>query len=137
MKNFPDPERRMINAFAQVSNGLVYISETDAEVVPFVDGEADAVTKEAVLKAAGLPDDTRVEEVDFDQFFTRLSAVKDWYGDEEKKRAGQYARLSEVLQGYLRELKVFRLGRVQIEIYIAGLDETNHLAGVRTRAVET
>jgi hypothetical protein len=137
MKNFPDPERRMINAFAQVSNGLVYISETDAEVVPFVDGEADAVTKEAVLKAAGLPDDMRVEEVDFDQFFTRLSAVKDWYGDEEKKRAGQYARLSEVLQGYLRELKVFRLGRVQIEIYIAGLDETNHLAGVRTRAVET
>jgi hypothetical protein len=137
MKNFPDPERRMINAFAQVSNGLVYISETDAEVVPFVDGEADAVTKEAVLKAAGLPDDMRVEEVDFDQFFTRLSAVKDWYGDEEKKRAGQYARLSEVLQGYLRELKVFRLGSVQIEIYIAGLDETNHLAGVRTRAVET
>jgi hypothetical protein len=137
MKNFPDPERRMINAIAQVSNGLVYISETDAEVVPFVDGEADAVTKEAVLKAAGLPDDMRVEEVDFDQFFTRLSAVKDWYGDEEKKRAGQYARLSEVLQGYLRELKVFRLGRVQIEIYIAGLDETNHLAGIRTRAVET
>jgi hypothetical protein len=137
MKNFPDPERRMIDAFAQVSNGLVYISETDAEVLPFIDGEADAVTKEAVLKAAGLPDDTRVEEVDFDQFFARLSAVKDWYGDEEKKRAGQFARLGEVLQGYLRELKVFRLGRVQIEIYIAGLDETNHLAGIRTRAVET
>ncbi|HEX2641078.1 MAG TPA: nuclease A inhibitor family protein, partial [Pyrinomonadaceae bacterium] len=113
MKNFPDPERRMIDAFAQVSNGLVYISETDAEVLPFIDGEADAVTKEAVLKAAGLPDDTRVEEVDFDQFFARLSAVKDWYGDEEKKRAGQFARLGEVLQGYLRELKVFRLGRVQ------------------------
>jgi len=137
MKNFPDPERRMIDAFAQVSNGLVYISETDAEVLPFIDGEADAVTKETVLKAAGLPDDTRVEEVDFDQFFARLSAVKDWYGDEEKKRAGQFARLGEVLQGYLRELKVFRLGRVQIEIYIAGLDETNHLAGIRTRAVET
>src|SRR5690349_13613606 len=137
MKNFPDPERRMIDAFAQVSNGLVYISETDAEVVPFIDGEADVVTKEAILKAAGLPDNTSVEEVDFDQFFARLSTVKDWYGDEEKKRAGQYARLSEVLQGYLRELKVFRLGRVQIEIYIAGLDETDHLAGIRTRAVET
>lgn len=137
MKNFPDPERRMIDAFAQVSNGLVYISETDAEVVPFIDGEADAVTKEAILKAAGLPDNTSVEEVDFDQFFARLSAVKNWHGDEETKRAGQYARLSEVLQGYLRELKVFRLGRVQIEIYIAGLDETDHLAGIRTRAVET
>ena len=127
----------MIDTFAQVSNGLVYISETDAEVVPFIDGEADAVTKELVLKAAGLPDDTHVEEVDFDQFFARLSAVKDWYGDEETKRAGQYARLSDVLQGYLRDLKVFRFGRVQIEIYIAGLDESDHLAGIRTWAVET
>lgn len=127
----------MIDAFAQVSNGLLYGSEIDAEVVPFVDGIADAVTREAVLQLAGKSLDTHVDEVDFDQFFAKRSAIQDWYGEDEKKRAGQFAQLSEVLQGYLRELKVFRLGRIQIEIYIAGLDETNHLAGVRTRAVET
>jgi hypothetical protein len=137
MNKFPDPERRMIDAFAQVSNGLLYGSEIDAEVVPFVDGIADAVTREAVLQLAGKSLDTHVDEVDFDQFFAKRSAIQDWYGEDEKKRAGQFAQLSEVLQGYLRELKVFRLGRIQIEIYIAGLDETNHLAGVRTRAVET
>lgn len=127
----------MIDAFAQVSNGLLYGSEIDAEVVPFVDGIADAVTREAVLQLAGKSLDTHVDEVDFDQFFAKRSANQDWYGEDEKKRAGQFAQLNEVLQGYLRELKVFRLGRIQIEIYIAGLDETNHLAGVRTRAVET
>lgn len=127
----------MIDAFAQVSNGLLYGSEIDAEVVPFVDGIADAVTREAVLQLAGKSLDTHVDEVDFDQFFAKRSAIQDWYGEDEKKRAGQFAQLNEVLQGYLRELKVFRLGRIQIEIYIAGLDETNHLAGVRTRAVET
>ena len=127
----------MIDAFSQASKGLMYISESDAEVTPFVDGSADSVTKEAVLQAAGKPPGTRVEEVDFDEFFARLSETKDWYGDEEKKRAGRFARLSEVLQGYLRELKVFRLGRVQVDIYIVGLDETGHLAGVKTQAVET
>jgi len=137
MKKNPEPERRMIDTFAQVSNGLLYGSEIDAEVVPFVDGIADAVTKEEVLNLAGKSPDTHVDEVDFDQFFAKRSAIQDWYGDEEKKRAERFARLSEVLQGYLRELKVFRLGRVQLEIYIAGLDETNHLAGVTTRAVET
>ena len=137
MKKDPGPEQRMIDAFSQASKGLIYISESDAEVTPFFDGKVDAVTKEAVLNAAGKPPDTRIEEVDFDQFFARLSEIKEWYEDEEKERAGRFARLSEVLQGYLRELKVFRLGRVQIDIYVVGLDETDHLAGVKTQAVET
>lgn len=131
------PSRGLIEQIRRAAEGLYYISETDAVVLPFAGTNAKAVTKEELLKqisaAPGLP----VEEKSFTEFFTRLTEMQDWYGDEEKEIAGKFARLKEVLENNIRDLKVFRIGKIELDIYVVGLDAEDIFLGIKTKAVET
>jgi Nuclease A inhibitor-like protein len=121
----------------KIAKGLYYISETDAEFSPFVGEEARDVTKDILLKQTGNRPDAPVEERDFDDFFKRLTNIQDWFGDEEKATAAKFGKLKELLERNLKDLKVFKVGRIQIDIYVVGLDKKGNLAGIKTKAVET
>jgi len=123
----------MMDALEEACRGLTFISETDAELLPF----HHAFGRGANLKLAGQTARAPVEEPDFEEFFARLTIEKDWFGDEEKQRAERFARLRGVLREHLRDLRILRSGRIHIDILIAGIDQSGHLAGVRTWAVET
>jgi len=132
-----EPVDQLAKQIRQISEGLYYISETDAEIFPFTGTKTDAVTKENLLSQTGNKPDAPVEERDFTDFFTRLTKIQDWFGDEEKQTAAKYARLKELLERNLKELKVFKVGRIEIDIYVVGLDAQGNLAGIKTKAVET
>lgn len=117
--------------------GLFYISETDAEILPFIGSRAEAVTKEEILSQTKNSSDTPVEERSFDELFARLTKIEDWFGDEEKQTAQKFVDLRELLKNNLRELKVFKIGKIELDVYIVGLDSENNLAGIKTKAVET
>lgn len=117
--------------------GLIYISETDADVTPFYGSATDVVTREVILQQAVLPGDPPIEETTFEAFFGRLTEIRDWYGEPEKARAKKYSELQKLLGENLKEIKVFRVGRIQIDIFAVGIDQNGCLAGVRTQAVET
>ncbi len=119
------------------TKGLLYNSETEAEVLPFVGKSAKAVTKEEILNQTKNSIDSPIEEKDFAAFFSRLTEIQDWFGDEEKETSGKFAQLQKVLENNLRDLKVFKVGEIQIKIYVVGLDENNVLLGIKTEAVET
>ncbi|MEO6655827.1 MAG: nuclease A inhibitor family protein [Pyrinomonadaceae bacterium] len=61
--------------------GLVYISESDAPVLSFSGRITTEGTGKIILQQAGWKTDAPVEEVAFEQFFGRLTAVKDWFGE--------------------------------------------------------
>jgi hypothetical protein len=121
----------------KASEGLYYISETDAEIFPFVGSKTDAVTRENLLQQLKVKPDTPIEERKFSDFFSRLAKIQDWFGEEEKQAAAKFAELKELLESHLKDLKVFKVGRIQIDIYIVGLDSESRLCGITTKAVET
>jgi hypothetical protein len=131
------PAETLAEQIRKVSEGLFYISETDAEIYPFAGAKADAVTGENLLSRTGNKPDAPVEERDFTDFFTRLTKIQDWFGDEEKQTAAKYVRLKELLERNLKDLKVFKVGRIEIDIYVVGLDSEGRLTGIKTKAVET
>jgi len=131
------PKVNLSEQIKSAAEGLWYMSETDAEIFPFTGSKADSVTKETLLGQIEKPAETPVEEREFAQFFERLTSIKDWFGDEEKATAGKFAALQSLLEKNLRELKVFRVGQIQIDIYVVGLDAEGNLAGIQTKAVET
>ena len=49
----------------------------------------------------------------------------------------KYQQLVATLKQHLTHLKVYRLGEIQLDIYIVGQAPNSHLAGVTTKAVET
>ena len=99
-----------------LTNGLVYISETDAEIIPFNGDKASMVTADEILKQAGHEPDALVETVSAEAFFERLIAIKEWFGDSEKERAARFARLKEELAASLSDLTGFRIGKIRIDI---------------------
>jgi len=117
--------------------GLYYISETDAEILPFVGKQAKAVSKQVILSQTKKAADSTVEERDFAGFFARLTEIQDWFGDEEKATAQKFVQLKELLEKNLRDLKVFKIGKIQLNVYVVGLDAEDNLLGIETKAVET
>ena len=131
------PKVNLSEQIKKAADGLWYISETDAEIFPFTGRKADSVTKEILLNQTGNPPDAPVEERDFEQMFERFIKIQDWFGDEEKATAKKFAALKSLLEKNLTNLKVFKVGRIEVDIFFVGLDKEGNLAGIRTKAVET
>lgn len=135
-----DTEKPKVDLAEQIrsaAEGLWYISETDAEIFPFTGSKTDLVTKEALLNQVGKALDSPVEERDFTEIFARLTAVQDWFGDEEKATAERFSALKDLLEKNLKDLKVFKIGQIELDIYFVGLDVEGNLKGIQTKAVET
>jgi Nuclease A inhibitor-like protein len=141
MKNFfqknDNNNDEVFRAIEHVCEGLIYISEADAPVLPFVGQPTDNVTGENILQQAGLSSDASVEERDFGELFTRLATIKDWHRESEITRAKKFLELKTLLEENLSDLKVFRVGSRRIVIYAVGIDKDGNLMGVTTTAVET
>lgn len=138
VKNISTQEGNLAEKIKQMSEGLFYISETDAEITVFEGKPADAVTKEEILAQTGnSTDKVVVVEKSFNDFFAPLTEIQDWYGDEEKETTRKYTKLKQLLENNLRDLKCFKVGKVQLDIYVVGLDAENKLLGIKTKAVET
>ncbi len=116
---------------------LYYTSETDAEVLPFVGKEAETITINEIRNQTQTAPDSPIEEKDFTEFFARLTTKQDWFGDEEKATAKKFTDLKNLIEANLRNVSVFKIGKIQIDIYVVGLDAENILMGIRTKAVET
>ena len=121
----------------RLSEGLYYISETDAPILPFTGNKAEAVTKDEILRQTQSTAGTAVEERNFAETFARLTQIQDWFGDEEKESAAKFDKLKSFLEQNLKDLKMFKIGTVQIKIYFVGLNADGNLTGIRTEAVET
>lgn len=122
---------------ANACKGLIYISETDAAVVPFVAGHAEETSLKSLQKFIDSDSDVPVEEIDYEHFFDRLTKKRVWHGDNETERAQRFANLKSILDDELTDLIVCKVGRIRIDIFVAGIDENGNLAGIKTFAVET
>ena len=125
------------DALTAACEGLIYMSEIDAPVMPFRGTVVDDVTGETILHQTNSNADTPVEEITFEMFFGKLTTIREWYGEPEKVKAQKFLELQTLLEENLRNRKVFRLGKVQLAVYAVGIDKDGRLIGITTNAVET
>jgi hypothetical protein len=130
-------ENNLAEQIKEAAASLYYVSETDAEILPFVGEAAKVISKEEILSQVKGAADSPVEVRNFTEFFARLTEIQDWFGDEEKETARKFAHLKQLLEKNLRDLIVFKVGKIQLDIYVVGLNTENKLAGIKTKAVET
>lgn len=135
MKKSLPPEDDFQQQIEKAVKDLYYISETDSEIFPFVGEKCESVSAEEILRQIGRNDP--VEERDFEDFFKRLTEMQEWFGDEETNTINKFLQLKEILLKNLKDIKVFKIGKIEVDIYIVGINSENVLAGVWTKAVET
>lgn len=140
VKNFSSSENQgesqLLETIRDLTDGLFYISEIDGPVELFSGGNASEVSAQALI--AQLSDGKNdFEQSSLEDFFSRLTTLKDWYQERQKESSARWAKLRDLLETNLRDLRVFRLGKIQIDIYVVGLDNDSNLIGIKTNAVET
>src|SRR5262245_21525229 len=118
----------IIDELRQASKGLVFVSETEAELEPFAWEGGGKLTKVRLLELAEAEPDTPVEEMTLDSFFRAV-------GSEDRDRFDELAR---VLKEKLAGVKVYKLGgEPEKQVYIVGKAEGGSWAGLKTTVVET
>ena len=122
-----------------LSQDLVWMSESDYpfNIFTWSSQELKEVNTQNLLQKTSHSLDAPVKVVDMENFFQRATAEKDWYDDEEREIAKKYQALVETLQQNLDNIQVYKVGEVEIDVYIVGQLKTGDWIGLSTKTVET
>ena len=121
----------------QASEGLLFGSETDApfEVIHWqAQGE---LTPAKLLQLTNHPLDAPVELRTVDEFFAIATQEEDWHDEEERETVQRFQNLVNVLKQNLSQLQVYRVGSIEIDVYIVGVTDGGGLVGLSAKLVET
>jgi hypothetical protein len=122
----------------KAADGLLCMSESEAPFEPFHWAEDNSpLNTETILKKTGHPLDTPVEVADLSSFFEVATTEQEWHEPEERETVKKFQALVETLHNHLCDLKVYRLGKRNIDIYVIGQTPSGDYAGLSTKVVET
>lgn len=108
--------------------GLLFPSETDAKLEAFAWKGGDGPPDEATVRAnAGADADAPVEQLTIAELTRTIP--------EESR--GDFLPLFAVFAHHLSGVTVFKVGEVNIDVYIVGRTTDGQYAGVKTHVVET
>jgi len=114
----------------QASQGLLFLSETDApfEVISWQTQEQ--LTQAKLLQLTNHPPDAPVEMQTIDEFFAIATAEEDWHDQDERETAKRFQNLVSILKQNLSQLQVYRVGSIDIDAYIVGVTDGGEWAGL-------
>jgi len=123
----------------RAADGLLYTSESDYPFVWFYDGgpATAPLTPAALLAAAHEGADEPVEVISLDDFFARHIERVDPYDSVAVALVPRYRHLRETIRLTVPDVRVFRVGRIQIRCYVVGTTAAGEVVGVSTVAIET
>ena len=127
----------MSSRLKSLTEGLSYQSESDYPVEPYTRDAAEGAPSAEEFAEGREGEDAAVRELDFDSFFGNYTDEQDWWGDEERAVAGKFQALVKFLKANLKEIKVYRVGDVEADVYVVGKTESGDFAGVKTKIVQT
>jgi Nuclease A inhibitor-like protein len=123
----------------KAADGLTFMSESDYPLKPFViEGDRkQALTAKDILKAMKHSPKAKVQMISVDDFFCTATESQDWHGPEERKTVKRFQNLVKVLKESLRDIQVFKVGKIESDVYVVGKTESGDFAGVSTKVIET
>ncbi|WP_437736108.1 nuclease A inhibitor family protein [Sorangium sp. So ce1335] len=136
MQAQPASSEELLAALQEAAQDLLFPSESDHPLQPARWG-VDASSPAALLAAEGLAADTAVEVTTVDDFFAPVLEAPEEAGEAALAAAGRYQRLVDLLERHLTDLRVYRVGRVDIDVHVVGRHPSGAWLGLKTKVVET
>lgn len=129
-------DEQLIEELREATHGLYFMSESDYPFEVFNWGEAEP-TDEFLRGLTGESPDAPVETRTVADFFRVAASEAGWKNEELLAAASIYQKLLRLLAQNLTDLKVFRVGLINIPVYVVGRSASGNWLGVSTRVVET
>lgn len=123
-------DQQLVNLLSEAVDGLLYMSESDYPFSVFLWQIPEPLTLQAVLAQAKMKQSTPASMIAWEQFIEPLL-------NPAQKTAERYQRVKALLTEHLEALQVFRLGEVEVNIYIVGRTGSGAQVGLSTKSIET
>lgn len=131
-------DAELVKALEDAIVGLQWMSESDFPfTVVYWQPEAPSLTLEQLRQLAHQPPEANVETDDLETFFAVTTQVQAWHDPNTVASMKRYQALVHLLKQQLHELRVYRIGNIELDLYIIGKTATGAFAGLATKAVET
>jgi hypothetical protein len=132
-----DPQKIPLQKIKQAAEGLLYRSESDYPFDTISLPHASNALEDQLQPLSGKGKDARIEVVTLEHFFRNMVKVYSDATPEQLQVAKRYQHLLQVLNEELSDCKVYRIGAIQIDIFLVGKLPDGTYAGLRTKAIET
>ncbi len=126
----------VIDRLKQATTDLLWSSESD---YPFeiVTWELGVELTPSDLFSNIYDTDLAIESIPLTDLFEPVLTIEDWYEQAELELIDRYTNLLDSINNNLSEVQVFRVGEVEIDIYIIGKTPTGDIVGLKTHSIET
>lgn len=130
-------DEQLAEELERATAGLSFMSESDYpfQVVRWDAGQA--ITQTYLRSLTKEPQDAQVSTESLEDFFGPALALPDWKGEAERATVHRYQTLVQYLRDNLEDVKVYKVGRINMPVYIVGRSPTGTWLGLSTRVVET
>ena len=131
-------DEQLIEELRRATGGLLFMSESDYpfEVVRW-ESSSDEGLSQRLPRLAGEDENATVEIKSVEDFFRVAASEAEWKSAQELETARRYQALLSLLKENLEDARVYRIGKINIAVYIVGRSSEGHLVGLSTRVVET
>ena len=116
--------------------GLLMPSESEHPFEVFRWSGQNELTEQKLLQLTSHPADSPVETVALDYLFRNVAYEKEWHDEVQKANVSKFQSLVLTLEKNLTDIKVYRVGTIDIDVYIVGKNQ-GELVGLSTKIVET
>ncbi|MHC0068142.1 nuclease A inhibitor family protein [Nostoc sp. UIC 10890] len=127
----------IIDQLRTAANGLLIMSESEYPFEVFLWEDITPATPQKVIQQTNHSQDTPIKIVGIDDFFQVSTTPEDWHGEEEKATVNKFQALVQTLKENLSNLQVYRLGKIEIDVYVIGQTPSGDSIGLSTKVVET
>jgi len=117
-----------------LSKDLLFPSESEYLLEPFT-WESANLTPQTILQRSHKPANTPIESITLEDFFAPVTTDEDWFDDEDRQVAQRFRDLQAAI-ATLENVQVFKVGKIEIEVYIVGAIGPD-LVGLKTTVIET
>ena len=129
-------DERLIEELRGATLGLLFMSESDYPFEVFRWEVAEPMPQ-FLRGLTGHDPSAPVEERTATDFFRAAASEPAWKGEAQLATARRYQTLLRLLETNLSGLKVFRVGTINMPVYVVGRAASGSWLGVSTRVVET
>ncbi|MCA1594599.1 MAG: nuclease A inhibitor family protein [Acidobacteria bacterium] len=129
----------LLRELKKLTGGLMFQSESDYPVEPFVQTAKGQkpLSAQDIVAAKKTDASASVSDSDFDAFFSNATQEQDWQSPEAREQVKRFQALVKSLKDNLSELKVYKVGETEADVYVIGKTASGNFAGVKTKVVET
>ncbi|MBV9959178.1 MAG: nuclease A inhibitor family protein [Acidobacteria bacterium] len=129
-------DEQILAELGVASAGLLFMSESE---YPFevVRVEEAGEPAGALRRLSGAASDEPVVTQSVEDFFRVAASEAEWRTPAERVEAKRYQALIALLRENLKEVMAYRVGSINIQVFLIGLSASGSWLGLSTRVVET